>query len=160
MLNYGNIFDGSTIPKFKKINEIEEKEYLKKISKIRYDYEYSELPKEEELELLSHKAFQNILKKKDYFKINFDHVLYIKYFKKFISLNFDKKEIKISKEITQENKNYTILHLSEKLFLNLLKGPRYAHWNNADIGSHIDYTKSNIHDYNYKLFNILAYFHS
>jgi len=86
--------------------------------------------------------------------------LYIEYYNRFISLDFDKKAIKFQDEISNNNKNFTILHLNEKLLLNLLKGPRYAHWNNADIGSHIDYTKSNIDEYNYKLFNILAYYHS
>ena len=113
-----------------------------------------------EIEYLSQKAFDNILSKKDYFQIDFDHILYIEYYNRFISLDFDKKAIKFQDEISNNNKNFTILHLNEKLLLNLLKGPRYAHWNNADIGSHIDYTKSNIDEYNYKLFNILAYYHS
>ena len=102
----------------------------------------------------------SISEKKDIFQINLDHILYIEYYNKFISLDFDKKEIKFQNEVSSGNKDYTILHLNEKLLLNLLKGPRYAHWNNADIGSHIDYTKSNISEYNYKLFNILAYYHS
>ena len=160
MLNYGKNFEGNTIPEFKKEKNIDQVEYEKKISKILYEYENLDLPKKEEIEYLSKKAFDNILKKKDIFQINFDHILYIEYYNKFISLDFDKKEIKFQNEVSSGNKDYTILHLNEKLLLNLLKGPRYAHWNNADIGSHIDYTKSNISEYNYKLFNILAYYHS
>ena len=160
MLNYGKNFDGTKIPKFKKEENIEQVEYEKKISKILYEYETLDFPKKEEIEYLSQKAFDNILSKKDYFQIDFDHILYIEYYNRFISLDFDKKVIKFQDEISNNNKNFTILHLNEKLLLNLLKGPRYAHWNNADIGSHIDYTKSNIDEYNYKLFNILAYYHS
>ena len=140
-----------------KEENIEQVEYEKNI-KILYEYETLDFPKEE-IEYLSQKAFDNILSKKDYFQIDFDHILYIEYYNRFISLDFDKKAIKFQDEISNNNKNFTILHLNEKLLLNLLKD-QGMHWNNADIGSHIDYTKSNIDEYNYKLFNILAYYHS
>ena len=160
MLNYGNSFDGSKIPVFKKIHQSDLLNYNQKLSELTYDYDLIEKPSKDEIEDLSNLALINVMKKINFFKLKFNHVLYIQYYEKFIYLDFDNNYIKFVNEIISDNRSYTILHLDEKLLIQLLKGPRFAHWNNADIGSHIDFTKSRIQDYDYKLFNCIAYFHS
>ncbi len=160
MLNYGKNFDGNKIPNFERINKSDISEYNQKISNLPYDYELIEKPTKSEIEDLSNLALKNIMNKINLFKLKFNHVLYIQYFNKFIYLDFDNNSLKFVNGILSDTRNYTIMHLDEKLLLQLLKGPRFSHWNNADIGSHIDYTKSKVKDYDYKLFNCMAYFHS
>jgi UDP-MurNAc hydroxylase len=53
-----------------------------------------------------------------------------------------------------------VLSLDERLLCLILQGPRFAHWNNADIGSHIRYYRSNPKKFNYRLGNYLSFFHS
>ena len=56
-------------------------------------------------------------------------------------------------------KNYLLLKVDKRLLYKILQGPMYAHWNNADIGSHIDYyRKPDI--YEKKLFYCLNFFHA
>jgi UDP-MurNAc hydroxylase len=43
-------------------------------------------------------------------------------------------------ERTTDNKRpYIKISLDRKLLKRILSGPRFAHWNNADIGSHLRY---------------------
>ena len=37
---------------------------------------------------------------------------------------------------------FDVIEVDPRLFLRLLKGPRYAHWNNAEIGSHLKFFRS------------------
>ena len=45
----------------------------------------------------------------------------------------DKKDFKDTQYVTYK--------IHPKLLYRILKGPRYAHWNNAEIGSHIEFTR-------------------
>ena len=164
MLNYGEKFD-SHDGKFE-FKQKTNKEYLdyekNNLTKIKYDYEYDDEPDKKMIEELAQKAFDRLKSKIDYLSLNLDHVLLIKYYEKFIKLDLKSKNITFEKknETTHDIKEYTIVELDEKLLTRLLKGPKHAHWNNADIGSHIFYTRSDINNYNYKIWNSIAYFHA
>ena len=55
-------------------------------------------------------------------------------------------------------KNFVLVELDDRLLNLLLLGPKFAHWNNAEIGSHINYfRKPDI--YERKLFYCLNFFH-
>ena len=70
------------------------------------------------------------------------------------------KEFKIlSKDTIKLKKPYLIINLNPNLLYNLLKGPKYAHWNNAEIGSHLSFDRHpNI--YERGLHTSLSYFHA
>ena len=54
---------------------------------------------------------------------------------------------------------HVIYKLNPNLLKNILKGPKYAHWNNAEIGSHIRfYRNPNVFDR--KLYLSMSYFHA
>ena len=60
--------------------------------------------------------------------------------------------------ITQKKKNYVKFKIDKNLLFNLLKGPRFAHWNNAEIGSHIFFDRNpNIFERN--VYFSMSYFH-
>ena len=44
-----------------------------------------------------------------------------------------------SDEINQKSKKYVRYETDIRLLKRLLMGPRYAHWNNAEIGSHLKF---------------------
>lgn len=51
------------------------------------------------------------------------------------------------------------ISLDQRLLFRLLKGPKFAHWNNAEIGSHLNFERyPNI--YERGLYHILCYFHA
>lgn len=156
MLNYGSKFDGSSKVKFRRDNELELREYNQKLVEMEYDYDFINTPSKSEIEDMSFIAFKKMMIK---LNLKFNHTLYIKYFDKLIFLDFDNNLIKFTKNTIEDKRDFTILKLDEKLLFLLLKGPKYAHWNNADIGSHISYTRSDLLNYNYRLFNSISYFH-
>ena len=52
-----------------------------------------------------------------------------------------------------------MMEVDFRLLYMLLKGPKYAHWDNADHGSHIKYNKSpNV--YEKGIYHLMCYFHS
>ena len=57
-----------------------------------------------------------------------------------------------------KEEQYVLMDLDPRLLLNILKGPRYAHWDNADTGSHIKYYKKpNIFERG--IYHTICYFH-
>ena len=65
----------------------------------------------------------------------------------------------IEKNELNELKKYVKISLDSRLLLRLLKGPKYAHWNNAEIGSHLVYERKP-EIYERGLYHSLSFFHS
>ena len=51
------------------------------------------------------------------------------------------------------------LSVDPRLLRSLLKGPRFAHWNNAEIGSHINFLR-NTDTFQRDVHLIMSYFHN
>ena len=65
----------------------------------------------------------------------------------------------IKKNELDQFKKYVRISLDNKLLMRILSGPKNAHWNNAEIGSHLEFSrKPNI--YERGLFYCLNFFHS
>ena len=61
----------------------------------------------------------------------------------FVEIPCNGKSFKIiTKKQSTEIQNYVKMFLDFRLLKEVLMGPKYAHWNNADIGSHIKYSRS------------------
>ena len=70
----------------------------------------------------------------------------------------------ISPEIISQNeknkfKKFLIIKTDYRLLLRLMRGPKFAHWNNAEIGSHLEFIR-NPNVYERGLFYCLNFFHS
>ena len=65
----------------------------------------------------------------------------------------------IQKQNTENFNQYLSIKTDFRLLYRLMRGPQYAHWNNAEIGSHLKFSrKPNI--YERGLFYCLNFFHS
>jgi UDP-MurNAc hydroxylase len=147
---------------FKPLSTIEKKSYNEKISNFKLDYEYDKLPKPQDIEKLIPKAFDRFIKKKEEINFYSKTSLIIKISeKKSVLLNLtNKPSYKIVKndEIT-DIENFVKISLDYRLLFNILKGPRFAHWNNSEIGSHLVFERMpNIFERG--LYHALCYFHS
>ena len=58
-----------------------------------------------------------------------------------------------------QDSRYVSYKLDYKLLLRILKGPKYAHWNNAEIGSHILFSRRP-EIYERGLYFSMNYFHA
>jgi UDP-MurNAc hydroxylase len=55
---------------------------------------------------------------------------------------------------------YVKITTDPRLLLKLLTGPQHAHWNNAEIGSHLKYERAPLTMYEPGLYHCLSYFHA
>ena len=161
MINYGKTYEEGLVNKFKIIDNDQIANVKNNIANIKYDYEKDEFPNEKELLNLLHKASKKFFSKIELQNLNFKENIAIKFFNNYFKLDFSKNHVSIhdtKKDLL--NEKITIMKIDERLLFKILLGPKYAHWNNADIGSHISYERINIKEYNYLLYNSLSYLHS
>ena len=92
--------------------------------------------------------------------VNLKSDIFVKVNGKSLMLGKDKNlSVVKSDEINHKSKKYVQYETDIRLLKKLLMGPRYAHWNNAEIGSHLKfYRKPNIFERD--LYNAVVYFHS
>lgn len=163
-LNPDNIFDLETneySSPYKKINQDEYKSYINNNLKNKLlNYENELKPEFDEIYELSKKSFAKFLDKNLINNINLTTDIFIKINAKGIKLNKNGTLSVIkSNEIEFSSSKYVIYETDIRLLKKLLLGPKFAHWNNAEIGSHLKfYRKPDIFERDVYL--SMCYFHS
>lgn len=158
--DYLNLNNFKTSKEYTPYDEKEVQEYMNTVlSKKKLSYELDDEVNNDEIFSLVKKAHLRYVKKIKELNIKLESNILIKVFKKYIFIN--NKENKVSlidqDEIRSMN-NYVIYDLDVKLLKRILMGPKYAHWNNAEIGSHINFfRKPNVFDR--KIYNSICYLH-
>jgi UDP-MurNAc hydroxylase len=141
---------------------IDRDEYLKKISLNKYDFESDSYPTLQDILNYIPDSFSRFKSKKDEIKFNSETKLIItlpeeKYL--YIDLNENVQYKIIEKFDATKEDRFVKLNLDFRLLLRILKGPRFAHWNNAEIGSHITFErKPNLFERG--LYHSYCFFHS
>jgi UDP-MurNAc hydroxylase len=115
--------------------------YIEKLSNMKLDYEVE--TDESDITLIKElipSAYSNFEKKRKEFKFSTETQLYIRLEKDYyLQINFNGKPCSFEKQIDAKIKKYIVLKLDLRLLKLILMGPRFAHWNNAEIGSHISF---------------------
>ena len=166
LLNSNCSFDldtGSSNQKYIPYDKNEQQKYCKNIlSKIKYDYEFEENPTLDDFLDIIPKCVKNFNKKRS--SINFTsktRILiplldgnYLLFY-----ANNEEYEIISEEKLQNINDNFIIIKTDLKLLFNLFKGPKFANWNSAEIGSHLKFIRSS-DVYERGLFWCLNFFHS
>jgi len=162
-INTEEIFDISTQESSKPYKKIDIDDYenyiAQNLKNKQLDYESLSFPNFEEIFELCKTAFLKYLDKKITNNIILDTDIYLKFEKKFIKLS--KKNILevVNFDEIDRKSRYVIYETDPRLLKLLLQGPKYAHWNNAEIGSHIKfYRNPNIYERN--VYGSMNYFHN
>jgi len=117
-------------------------------------YDHDKVPTIDDLIILGEKAFVEFDKRSELLNLKRIHKLCISLGEKHIIIGED---FKISETLPTEN--YLRIATDPKLLARLFMGPKFAHWNNASIGSHIRfYRKPNI--YERSTYYSLSYLHA
>ena len=146
VLNQKSNFDISTGEKsepYLPVNVNDKLNYIENIlSEIKYDYETNKVSFEEILELIP-KCYQRFEFKRKAMKFTTETVvLFLIENEKYLLVPFDGSGCKLISENQIKNySKYVIMNLDKRLLYQLLRGPKFAHWNNAEIGSHIFYDR-------------------
>ena len=148
LLNSFSTFDISTQQSSKSYSPIIKKEkenYIKNIlEKRKLDYEDFPIPTYEEFLSLIPKCFSRFENKRNEIGFSTETKILLEISKtQFVEIPCNGKSFKIiTKEQSTEIQNYVKMFLDFRLLKQVLMGPKHAHWNNADIGSHIKYSRS------------------
>ena len=147
---------------YKKINQVEQDLYIKeKLNQKLLSYELDELPTFDEIYELSLKAYQKFSDKNLINNVNLKSDIFIKINDKSLMLMGGvKKDLLIVKsdEIKLKSKKYVSYETDIRLLKKLLMGPKFAHWNNAEIGSHLKFfRKPDIFERD--IYSSMCYFH-
>ncbi len=133
-------------------------EYLEFISAKKFDFENNNYPNIDEIFDLSKSAHVKYLEKKLLFNMKFDTDIFIEIYDKYIKLDKNNK-ISLENNFDSSNEKYVLYKLDPRLLKLLLQGPRYAHWNNAEIGSHLRFfRKPNV--FERQVYGSMSYFHN
>lgn len=145
---------------YEPINLEKQKKYIKNILKFnKLDYENDNFPKKKEIFDLAKNAYQNYLDKKILFNSTFDFDILIDCIKYQLLLPKNNSNITIKEKAYIPRGKFIKLKLDTRLLYRILKGPKFAHWNNAEIGSHIRYYRKP-NEFNRNLHLSLCYFHN
>ena len=138
---------GDDLKEYKGINKIKYNQYIKDVlSKKKLEYENSENVSDDELYNLFETAFVKFQDKIMFNNLKFKTVGYIDLGSNYIEFSHKSFDL-INKKNSKFNEQYTVCNLDRKLLKQLLMGPKFAHWNNAEIGSHVNYyRKPNIYE--------------
>ncbi len=163
LLNTYEYFDLATQKQSKNYSAVDKKEketYIKNVlSKRKLEYEYDDEPQMEELLELIPAADKRMNDKRE--EINFvsDTSVLVKLKEDlYVKLNFDGSEFELV-DTTNGIEAFVEYQLSLKLLTRILKGPRYAHWNNAEIGSHIKFRREP-NTFERGLYHAMCFFHA
>ena len=131
------------------------------MAKRKYDYENDDEPKISEIYDLISKSYERYENKRIEIGFASGTEIIIEIFKdRFMKVSANGNGYKIiEKNELNELKKYVKISLDSRLLLRLLKGPKYAHWNNAEIGSHLVYERKP-EIYERGLYHSLSFFHS
>lgn len=143
------------------IDIIEKSKYVNQyMSTQKYDYE-DEVVEYEDIEKLIPLAYQRFERKRK--ETNFKskcRVLISIPNNKYVVISFTGETFHIfSKDELPKFDYYVKFHVDSRLLKWILKGPKFAHWNNAEIGSHIKFDrKPDIFERG--VYHCMSYFHS
>ena len=78
---------------------------------------------------------------------------------KMVKISADGSGYDIINESDFDDEKYVTYKVDDKLLYRILQGPRFAHWNNAEIGSHIQFSRKP-EVYERKLYYSMNFFHA
>lgn len=132
------------------------------LSKRLLDYETAEMPTLEQLLEQLPKAYERMDHKRKFIDFESDTVA-------LVHLTADKVA-----KLSMKGRGYEIIDATEvsnigsyvsykvdpRLLYQILKGPRYAHWNNAEGGSHIEFVRKPAHLFERPIYYSMNFFHA
>ena len=145
LLNFAKTFDlnkNDIIPKYEPVDVKKRKVYIKNIaSKFKHDYENDDYPSENELLELFNKSLERLKRKLN--DLNFSEDLNLIFDinrKKFVSINLKNTKINLLTNLHKTD-NYHRFQLDPRLLKRALMGPKYANWNNIEIGGLLNFAR-------------------
>tara|TARA_B100000446_G_scaffold158083_1_gene155824 strand:- start:1414 stop:2757 length:1344 start_codon:yes stop_codon:yes gene_type:complete len=143
------------------IDNNEKQNYIDNVlSKRKYDFEDDKEPEINQILDLIPSCYSRYEKRRNELGFSSEMVIIIGLTKeKFLSISANGNGYQfIKKNELDQFKKYVRISLDNKLLMRILSGPKNAHWNNAEIGSHLTFERKP-DNYERGLYYCLSYFH-
>ena len=139
-----NLTDESCSKTYEPIVDADRENYIVNVLSLkRFDYEFDPMPLITDLIEFLPGAFDRFLSKsKEIYYSSDTKVVVDLVDDHYWVLDLHSAKFEISKNLDISTINYLRLTLDNRLLLRILKGPKFAHWNNASIGSHISFDRN------------------
>lgn len=139
-----NLTDESCSKTYEPIVDVDREYYIDNVlASKRFDYELDVEPVITDLVGLLPGAFDRFLSKSKEIGYSSDTKIVIDLVNDYFwVLDLQLEKSNVAKKLDFTTINYLRLTLDNRLLLRILKGPKFAHWNNASIGSHISFDRS------------------
>tara|TARA_B100002052_G_scaffold56578_1_gene49790 strand:+ start:10321 stop:11655 length:1335 start_codon:yes stop_codon:yes gene_type:complete len=159
-MEYFDLDSGYLSSEYKPIDYDKKIEYVENVlSKFAYDYESDEDVSLDQILELVEASFERYDRKRQELNFNTPTNIYI-YLpeEKMLKISCSGNGYEIIDRKDFNDQRYVTYRLDYKLLFRILRGPKYAHWNNAEIGSHIQFTRKP-EEYERALYFSMNYFH-
>ena len=144
------------------IDNNEKQNYVDNVlSKRKYDFEDDKEPEINQILEIIPSCYNRYEKRRNELGFSSEMVIIIGLTKeKFLSISANGNGYQfIKKNELDQFKKYVRISLDNRLLMRILSGPKNAHWNNAEIGSHLTFERKP-DNYERGLYYCLSYFHS
>jgi UDP-MurNAc hydroxylase len=165
ILNPQNNFDITTekvSESYKKSDLQEKTDYVKNVlSAKKFDFEDKPHSTLDQIVKLLPKCYERFEYRRKKINYSSDKVILLKISEdKILEISCNGSGYKIiPKEEKKDFKNFVLIELDDRLLNLILSGPKFAHWNNAEIGSHLRfYRQPDV--FERAQYHCLCYFHS
>lgn len=131
------------IPEYKSIDREAQIKYCEEVLiNKNYTFDKDEEPSPESIMSLVPESYNRYNKKRKELSFSTDTNIYI-YLpeERMLKISADDSGFEVIKESEFNEDKFISYKLDFKLLHRILKGPKYAHWNNAEIGSHIEFSR-------------------
>ena len=164
ILNQMSTFDiskGKSEQEYVPINKFERTKYSENVlSKLKYDFEDDDMPTLNDLTELIPNCLKNFNSKIRQLNFKTNTKILIGLPEKMyllINVNEETFEIISEEKMKKIHNDYVIIETDFRLLFRIFKGPKFANWNTAEIGSHLHFKRSS-NVYERGLFWCLNYF--
>tara|TARA_B100000287_G_scaffold429849_2_gene483943 strand:+ start:1162 stop:2496 length:1335 start_codon:yes stop_codon:yes gene_type:complete len=125
----------------------------------KYDYEHDDEPKVNQIMELIPEAYKRYDQKRKELSFSTDTNIYL-YLpdNKMLKISADGSGYDLLDGSDFDDEKYVTYKVDSKLLYRILRGPKYSHWNNAEIGSHIEFSRKP-EIYERKLYYSMNFFH-
>ncbi len=108
----------------------------------RFPYEEDPTPELADFEAVLPDAYARFAAKRSEVGIKEDHTVYVPLTEgKMLSLPLGAEGYKIVDEASPRAESHSYFRMDPRLTLRVLKGPRFANWNNIEIGAHLEFDR-------------------
>ena len=115
--------------------------YKNTLSKVKFDFEKAPTPPTERLRELCKDAYVRFEDKRASIGLSSSTEIYVALGpEEYAKFTFNENKIEFVKQI-DKSRSFISFETDPKLLVLLLQGPKYAHWNNAEIGCHITFNR-------------------